>query len=268
MPQGAYSEKLGNVTMFKDYLTVHLKSWYKYVNGVRGREAKNGDVRLVIGCHKSATWGMATFSNLTEHNVCRLKFMAVGETSLGHTYGWEYSGASGMAEVRAGPDPQEVEALQMSGESEQAVVYQNQCLFVNTLNPTLDDNIWHKLSSESGLLSVQEAANTYSPSSTAQTPVPEGRLSDSRDWHGFEKPAGKCRCRSLSSASQHTFSNSGPTQTRLDVQFEEVQTSLRVHPSNVINELLLKEKPGAKIAITEDANWISVITEKNSSQGY
>ena len=59
MPQGAYSEKLGNVTTFKKYLSVHAESWYKYVNGVHGREAKNGDVRLVIGCDKSATWGMA-----------------------------------------------------------------------------------------------------------------------------------------------------------------------------------------------------------------
>ncbi|KIM42459.1 hypothetical protein M413DRAFT_10575 [Hebeloma cylindrosporum] len=36
----------------------------------------------------------------------------------------------------------------------------------------------------------------------------------------------------------------------------------RVHPSNAINDLLLKETPGAEVAITEDANWMPLITEK------
>jgi len=208
MPQGAYSEKLGNVTMFKKYLSVHAESWYKYVNGVRGREAKNGDVRLAIGCDKSTTWGMATFSNLTEHNALRLKFKAIGESSLGRTYGWEYSG---MAEVRAGPDPQEVEDLRMNEEAERSVVYKNQCLFVETLNATLNDDVWNKISSESGLLSVQDTASA--PSTAA---APRGPASGSSDSFGVSR----------SSASHHNSNDPGPTQTRPTVQFEEVVTSL------------------------------------------
>jgi hypothetical protein len=197
--------------MFKNYLSVHAESWYKYVNGVRGREAKNGDVRLAIGCDKSATWGMATFSNLTEHNALRLKFKAIGESSLGRTYGWEYSG---MAEVRAGPDLQEVEDLRMNEETERDVVYKNQCLFLETLNATLNDDVWNKLSSESGLLSVQETANTPPSNLTASTPGgPAVGPSDS---------FGGCR----SSVSQRHSSNPGSTQTRPNVQFEEVVTSL------------------------------------------
>jgi len=211
MPQGAYSEKLGNVTMFKNYLSVHAESWYKYVNGVRGREAKNGDVRLAIGCDKSTTWGMATFSNLTEHNALRLKFKAIGESSLGRTYGWEYSG---MAEVRAGPDAQEVEDLRMNEETERGVVYKNQCLFVETLNATLNDNVWNKLSSESGLLSVGATASAPSFDLTASTPG--GSTVGQSDNIGSSRP----------STSQRDSSNPGPTQTRLNVQFEEVVTSL------------------------------------------
>jgi hypothetical protein len=211
MPQGAYSEKLGNVTLFKNYLSVHAESWYKYINGARGREAKNGDVRLVIGCDKSATWGMAAFSNLTEHNALRLKFKHIGESSLGRTYGWEYSG---MAEVRAGPDAQEVEDLRMSEEVQRGVVYKNQCLFVETLNATLDKDIWNKLSQESGLLSVQETTNAPSFSSTASTRGnTAGGLADSFDG-------------SLSPASQSSSSHPVLTKTRPNVQFEEVVTSL------------------------------------------
>ncbi|KIM47217.1 hypothetical protein M413DRAFT_23455 [Hebeloma cylindrosporum] len=247
MPQGAYSEKLGNVALFKNYLSVHSESWYKYVNGVRGREAKNGDVRLVIGCDKSATWGMATFSNLTEHNnALRLKFKAIGERSFGRTYGWEYSG---MAEVRAGPDPQEIEDLRMNEEAERDVVYKNLCLFMETLNAKLNDDVWNKLSSESGMLSVPESADPSS-NSTASTPgSPVLGASDSYD--GSRPSAGQ--------------SNPRLAQTRANVQSDEVVTSLKAHPSNIINDFLRKEKPGAKVAITEDANWISAITEADDS---
>jgi hypothetical protein len=124
-------------------------------------------------------------------------------------------------------------------------------LFIETLNATLDNHVWNRLSSESGLLFVQETNNAPSSSSTASTPG--NTTGGSVDSSG----------RSLSSASQP--SSSHPTKTRQNVQFEEVLTSLRVHPSNVINDLLLKEKPGATIAITEDANWISVITEEDHS---
>lgn len=213
MPQGAYSEKLGNVTMFKNYLSVHAESWYKYVNGVRGREAKNGDVRLAIGCDKSTTWGMATFSNLTEHNALRLKFKAIGESSLGRTYGWEYSG---MAEVRAGPDAQEVEDLRMNEETERDAVYKNQCLFVETLNATLNDDVWNKLLSESGsaLLSVEATANA--PSFDLAASTPGGPTVGQFDSIGGSR----------SSTSHRDSSNPGPTQTRPNVQFEEVVTSL------------------------------------------
>ncbi|KIM38089.1 hypothetical protein M413DRAFT_30491 [Hebeloma cylindrosporum] len=192
---------------------------------------------------------MATFSNLTEHTALRLKFKAIGESSFGRTYGWEYSG---MAEVRAGPDAQEVEDLGMNEEAERGVVYKNQCLFMETLNATLNAEVWNKLSLESGSLFVQESA---SPSSNLTASTTGGPVTGSSAGSGGSRPSG----------SRANSSNPGPTQTRPNVQFEEVVTSLGVHPSNVINDFLLKEKPGAKVAITEDANRMSVITRADDS---
>jgi len=197
MPQGAYSEKLGNVPRFKKYISAHAESWYKYVNGACGREAKNGDVRLVIGTDKASTWGMAAFSNLIEESEFQLRFKAIEKSSLGYTYGWEYSG---MAEVRAGPDPEEVEDLRMNQESERGVVYENQCLFMKTLNVTVADDVWNNLSLEPE--SEQEAVRTPSSSSTARAGGP------------------------LSSTSQPSSGNLGPTRAKPSVQSEEVKVSL------------------------------------------
>ena len=74
MPQGARSQDLGNLARFREYAAANVANWYRFVNGPRGREAKNGDVRLVVGFDKTTSWGIATFANQTQQNSCRLKF--------------------------------------------------------------------------------------------------------------------------------------------------------------------------------------------------
>ena len=60
MPQGARSENLGNLATFREYAAANVANWYRYINGLRGRDFKNGDVRLVVGFDK-----IATFANQT-----------------------------------------------------------------------------------------------------------------------------------------------------------------------------------------------------------
>ena len=115
MPDGAIQEELGNLSKFRDYVAVHAANWYKFVNGPRGREAQNGDIRLVVGCDKSTSWGMATFANTssTQRSNFRLKFRPLraqqqSQHNTSTAYAWEHSG---VAEVRVGPEPGENEEL-------------------------------------------------------------------------------------------------------------------------------------------------------------
>ncbi|KAF9476418.1 hypothetical protein BDN70DRAFT_776591, partial [Pholiota conissans] len=62
IPEGAVSYDLENIPRIRGYAAENIESWYRYVNGPRGREAKNGEVRLVIGCDKTTSWGMAVIS--------------------------------------------------------------------------------------------------------------------------------------------------------------------------------------------------------------
>ena len=151
-PKGAISVDLENVPVFREYVAANVAKWYKFVNGVRGREANNGDVRVVIGYDKTTSWGMAAISNVTQQKTSQLKFKILEEHRArlsGTAYTWEYSG---MAEVRVGPDAKEITALRngnadpfdMNPPSEEE--FSNQCLFVRTLNATLSDKAWKELS--------------------------------------------------------------------------------------------------------------------------
>jgi len=127
MPQGVQAQDLANVSVFRRYLSGNAENWYRYVNNVRGREARNGDVRLVIGCDKTSSWGMATFANSSNRNIS-FNFKPNGETQ---NHIWD---CSGIVEARAGPDRQETEMLTL--QDGKSGILMNQCLFVRTLNAT------------------------------------------------------------------------------------------------------------------------------------
>jgi hypothetical protein len=163
MPEGAVAYDLENIPAFRHYVAANVEKWYKFVNGVRGREAKNGDVRLVIGCDKTTSWGMAALANVTQHKVSQLKFKATENSSVKSTrplYTWDYSG---MAEVRVGPDIREVNALRSNDDPFDATPpsneeFSNQCLFIRTLNATLNDEAWKELNDNLGLTNVLDSS--------------------------------------------------------------------------------------------------------------
>ena len=157
MPRGARSEDLGNSARFREYTAANVADWYRFVNGPLGREAKNGDVRLVVGFDKTSSWGIATFANQTQQNSCLLKF-GPSEGDSASTYKWsEYSG---VADVRAGPDSYEIDELRLDGDPPD-VLFENQCLFVRTLNATLADDVWAGIHSSSGSIPVDPRNSQY-----------------------------------------------------------------------------------------------------------
>ena len=171
MPEGAVAYDLENIPAFRNYIAANVEKWYKFVNGIRGREAKNGDVRLVIGCDKTTSWGMAALANVTQHKVSQLRFKATENSSVKSIrppYTWDYSG---MAEVRVGPDIKEVNALRSNNNSFDAMPpsdeeFSNQCLFIRTLNATLSDEEWKVLNDNLGSTNVLHS----SPSSRTNFP--------------------------------------------------------------------------------------------------
>jgi hypothetical protein len=158
LPDGAIAHDLENVERFREYAEANIESWYRYVNGPRGRGAKNGEVRLVIGCDKATSWGMASVANMSQHKTHYIQYRPVAAHERTTTpvplYEWDYTGPW---EASVGPDPTEIEDLKGSDDSDVAKggKYWNQCLFVRTLNITLSDAAFTKVSRDLRSASAQ-----------------------------------------------------------------------------------------------------------------
>ena len=128
---GSISEDCRNIKQFWQYINLHVESWYKHVNKVRGREARNGDIRIRRIVNHALGWnqsmGHGDLFQLDSTNwFVPYHVQTREEGNIGRTYGWEYSG---IADVRAGPDAKEIGNLRNKQLSQQELItYNNQGL--------------------------------------------------------------------------------------------------------------------------------------------
>jgi len=125
MPDTTIQSDLKDLDKFYQHIGTHAESWYRYANGPgMGRRLDNSGLCLVIGCDKTNSWGIATFSNSMEQTTSRLQFLPVVSSSSGpgRLYTWEHSGTAHSP--RVGPSRREP-----LGQSSY-----NQCLFIRYLD--------------------------------------------------------------------------------------------------------------------------------------
>ncbi|KAJ7612350.1 hypothetical protein DFH06DRAFT_1147279 [Mycena polygramma] len=84
---GALLQKLRNLENMRTYAAEHADSWYKYINGARGRGISNGDLYLVTGCEKARSWGIASFRAAREEFQIFFKPTVVAGSAYG-PYSW------------------------------------------------------------------------------------------------------------------------------------------------------------------------------------
>ena len=219
LPEGGESQDLQNVALFSAYMEAHIDDWYKFANGVLGCEARNGDLRLVIGHDKSKSWGISTFKNSTGALAqCELHFkpQTSSDTASG-SYTWEYTGE---AEARADPEPQETAALSADDPNPPLDgKYLNQSLFIRTLNAKHSDKDWHKICQE---LNTPHLIDTLASSEKIN-------LNARHPWssHGqaLPEPASPRGRDGWRSSSQDTCNGLADTQADADLFMSCPQTS-------------------------------------------
>ncbi|KAF8804956.1 hypothetical protein BYT27DRAFT_7105750, partial [Phlegmacium glaucopus] len=244
MPVGAISEDVRNEAIFRKYTSIHAEDWYRYINNIRGRDAKNGDVRLVIGYHKTSHWCIATFADSTaKQNPFFLEFNPLTETNVGKMYEWKHSGT---AEVRSGPGDHEIEDLRKGDPDHERTTYQNQSLFGRTISATLGEDIWNKLAAESVEVEIDDDSTDDASTESSN----QGSIGSKRT--------------NSSTSSTFTSANVPGQRTALaTINNISIDPAMRFaspdHPSDAINKMLLKLNPNARVAITSDNDWISVL---------
>jgi hypothetical protein len=226
MPEGAISEDLENFPRFQKYASENVKKWYKYINGPLGREAKNGDVRLVVGCDKATSWGMAALSNTIRHSQLKFKPLdaqSPGSRSCGYT--WEYSG---IANAKVGPDEGEIDGLREGLDvSATPDKFLNQCLFVRTMNVELSDDDWESLNRGIGI-----GCTTGTPS---HSPSSRGALSDSTQSTSSSIPGNIGISRMASHSSATEFISSGASVNHLTISVPPTATVSSAFETEVIS---------------------------------
>ncbi|KDR78572.1 hypothetical protein GALMADRAFT_1256679 [Galerina marginata CBS 339.88] len=249
MPCGSNSEDIASIFSLRKYVATHADAWYRHIITELGREVQNGDVRLVTGWDKTKAWGMATFSKTTaQQEPLLLQFKPIGEGNADMAYGWDYSGS---ANARAGPGAEEIEELRMADPPQDGIQYNNQTLFVRTLNVNLQDSTWNKLACDVELFGSDDGPGSISNTSYSQ-------LSRGSGFSTNDSNASNSATRSENGG--YNSASRGATSIHLPA----LRTALAEHPSKGINEMLLKLNPTAKMAITDDNDWISVIRDDDT----
>ena len=137
LPDGATTEDLLNHKAVKGYIAKNATSWYTYIREKRGREVDNGDIRLVVGFDKVASWGIATFASSVDEQV-RLEFNPNDSDQAASTWNC-VGGGSG----RVGPQKREMEGLRKPNDAAASEFrLENQTVFVRTLNFNLKGEAW------------------------------------------------------------------------------------------------------------------------------
>ncbi|PPQ75229.1 hypothetical protein CVT24_007656 [Panaeolus cyanescens] len=239
MPDGAYQVNAYNLTTLREYMARHLEGWYRFTNGPRGREAKNGDIRLVVGCDKSPSWGIGCFS-YSRSSGARLKLALQHDTGQNPSCDYKWEQTSPPATFKAGPDLYERQGLQSI----------NQCLFLRTFNALLADDVWAMVNPLP--VPAQNAPGFGNP----QSPIGNSSsLGSSPDYS------------SNGSLGRSSSSPNSGTLVDGDNVFESSRHTKTIHPSYWINEQLLRSaSETVKMAITHDFVWCNALN--NSSQEF
>jgi hypothetical protein len=134
MPDGAATQDLLNTWVIRDTISSNAEDWYEYARRRRGRDVKNGDIRVIVGVDKVSSWGIATSACNTGQTASY-----VFKHDPNHNYKWDCIGGGG----RVGPHESELLGL-----IEDNTVPQNQCVFLRTINFTFSGKMWKNFPSE------------------------------------------------------------------------------------------------------------------------
>ncbi|KAF5324223.1 hypothetical protein D9619_011278 [Psilocybe cf. subviscida] len=241
LPEPVYVSRARRLAHFKEYVCKHLPSWYSFAKRDLGLEIRNGELRVVSGCRKSAGFGIATVSNSAGAST-ELTF-TVGDDDRGCKYHWHYRG---HAETKAGPSLDEnVDVLDFDGIRHQGPII-NQCLFIETVDTALSQHEWEKIE----IIVPVSASDSNHLSSSPSNPPTSYRGPILGSSNSNISPQGQG---ADTSHSQDTSALALHDDIRL---WPSVFPSKRLfHPSDIISDFLLQAFPYAAAVCLSSDNW-------------
>ena len=297
MPAGAFREDLRSTTLFRDFAAENAESWYRFINGPCGWELGNGELRLITGCDKTTSWGLAAYQNIQSEGESSdslggslLRFKNTSDAGVpGTTYCWEHEGT---AEVKAGPEFEVDEDMPGNGARPR-----NQCTFIRSHTVMLSEAGWARVQSTLvSALDSRRASKPAQPQSTSSSSFLTGAFSHlskqqapylqldnvNLSTYGVAGIFGSHRntgSATMSDSHNPSAVSSGSTTNFLSHRAEKV-----IHPSTFLAEMLLRKvltitlrhlsvanilkHPNVDVAVVHDDHWGAVVEEVGGSQSF
>ncbi|KAJ6473107.1 hypothetical protein C8R45DRAFT_406626 [Mycena sanguinolenta] len=225
LPDGASRTDLRRLQTFRDYALRHAERWYAFVNGDLHRMIESGDLYLVTGVDKSSSWSVAALENNSEDCEFSLTLKPACVGSASTAYAWEWESASSF--TNSGP-------RRRAGEETWT---DNQTVFLRGYKVAVRPKLLWK-SSTVTVVSIMDLKPSDFFARGRSVPFSRGRSDGSGSVSRSNTGS------STASGEQELMSESKP-----------------YHPADAINTHLLQAFPDAKVAITHDNEWASVIDE-------
>ncbi|KAJ7227449.1 hypothetical protein GGX14DRAFT_629977 [Mycena pura] len=229
LPHGSHLEKLRNQEQMRQYAMENAESWYRYINRTRGRRMANGELYLITGCEKSRAGGMATFQHVSAGNDFNVVYKAFPDVN---TMGIKYRFNRGT--------PAQTKTFAQSSPGRH-IHGLNNTIFLHGFTISLGEGLWGNLFGRAGICQTLNSPFREPPSGYIPFGSQGSIFSYSLNFlTGGGGTAGKQN--SASGGEEVTVS-------------ELSRTPKIVHPSRIINDLVLRKVPHTTLVITHDDDW-------------
>ncbi|KAJ7211418.1 hypothetical protein GGX14DRAFT_93384, partial [Mycena pura] len=231
LPHGSHLEKLEDIEHARTYAARNAESWYRYVNGTRGRGLTNGSLYLITGCEKSQSGGMASFQNVATRRNFQISFVPTEGPEAGYDYRFNRRTFTRTKHFCA-PAQRDNYLL-------------NHAIFIHGFSISIGEGIWGRLFGNVGIRQITDFQLQKSPSDF----VPFGSQGSVSSWFlgFFGGNAG--------TGGKQYMGRNGEK-----VNISEISPSPEVfHPAQPIHKFILSKAPNATVIITHDDDWRDIL---------
>ncbi|KAJ6520870.1 hypothetical protein DFH09DRAFT_1373202 [Mycena vulgaris] len=236
LPHGAHLENLENLKNIREYAAQNAESWYRYINGARGRGLPNGSLYLVTGCEKSQSWGMASFHNVREEFQLTYKPTAGPDTAPNYCWRGLHARKNPAHSKSYNPSPMDADSL-------------NQTTFIHGLSISLGTGIWGKLF---GDVEIRQLVDSRLDSIKGDFSMVNSQGSSLFSWSLSFFGGGS------TTGGKHRTTQDGDSDTILS---DFAPVSKIFHPAELINNYLLQKVPQARVVMSHDDDWRDILQD-------
>ncbi|KAN0101158.1 hypothetical protein V8E55_001142 [Tylopilus felleus] len=234
LPEGAERHDVRDPRPFFEQASRHAATWYHFAEENLGRIISHDSIYVVTGFHKARSWSLASYQ--TDHGY--------GDFPAYFTIGAAREGGRGLA---AGYSWETTRNMDWRVGPYDGPGVPNQSVFIRGF----------KIAQRSAVQGVPQRWVSFQPTPSSGRSNRRSSPGDSwlsNVWRSISNRIGA----SNEGGASHARESAG-----VRIEISRMPEILPVfHPSDVINQYILRKEPSAKVAITHDSDWGSIL-DKN-----